>query len=54
MTREQTLENVLRKLYYAGHWTCDRPVDEKALWEEVRDTLGLPPGTSPKPTGVMK
>lgn len=50
-TREQELETLLKKLYYAGYWTCDRPVDEKSLWEEVRDTLGLPEGTSPKRIG---
>lgn len=36
-------------IYMAGHWTCDRPVDDAALWTALRDALGLPPGNSPKP-----
>lgn len=36
-------------LYWAGHWTCDREVDEARLWANLRDALELPPGTAPKP-----
>lgn len=31
-------------LYEAGHWYCDRPVDEGGLWTELRDALGRDPG----------
>jgi hypothetical protein len=33
-------------LYGAGRWSCDRPVDEGALWVALRDGLGLQPGTA--------
>jgi hypothetical protein len=36
-------------IYYAGNWTCDRPVDEAKMWADLRDALGIPPGTSPQP-----
>jgi hypothetical protein len=31
-------------LYFAGFWHCDRPVDEAALWEALRDACGIEPG----------
>jgi hypothetical protein len=34
-------------IYEAAHWTADRPVDEVALWTELRDALGREPGKSP-------
>lgn len=36
-------------LYFAAHWTPDRPCDADALWTELRDAAGLEPGHSPKP-----
>lgn len=44
-----TLREAVEKLYDAGHWTCDRDVDERALWENVRDAARIQPGNSPKP-----
>lgn len=41
------LEAAAKALYSAGHWRCDRSVDESALWTELRDALGLKPGCSP-------
>lgn len=38
-----------RALYYAAHWKADRPVNETALWEELRDACGFEPGNAPKP-----
>lgn len=43
----------VRALYYAAHWTADRPVDEAGLWEAVRDAAGLEPGTSPTPMRAL-
>jgi hypothetical protein len=37
------------RLYYAAHWTADRPVNEAELWEGLRDALGLELGHAPKP-----
>ena len=47
--KNDTLEKAANALYDAGHWTCDRPVAEAALWEALRDALGRKPGTAPKP-----
>lgn len=49
---ERKLERVIaaaRAVYYAAHWTPDRPVDKAALWTELRDACGFTPGKSPKP-----
>lgn len=35
-------------LYQAGHWSCDRQVDEFALWNELKRAAGVPHGTAPK------
>lgn len=43
------LRSAAGAIYDAGYWTCDRPVDETALWEALRDALGRAPGKSPKP-----
>lgn len=43
------LLEVCNALYGAGHWTCDRSVDEAKLWENLRDEIGRESGTSPKP-----
>lgn len=43
------IREMLTDMYYAGHWTCDRPVNEKAYWEAIKDFCGLENGTSPKP-----
>jgi hypothetical protein len=42
------LERAALQLYYAGVWSCDRRVDEARLWTQLRDALGLKPGTSPR------
>ena len=42
-------KKALGDLYDAGYWTCDRDVDEEALWIAARDALGRDPGKSPKP-----
>lgn len=33
-------------LYFAGRWSCDRPVDEAKLWEALRDALELEKGSA--------
>jgi len=48
------LENALLNLYNAGHWTCDRNVDETALWDDAKKALGLEDGTSPFPIPLDK
>lgn len=42
--RWNTLADAVEKLYFAGYWHCDRPVDERALWQAVRDAARIPPG----------
>jgi len=42
------LREVVKNLYYAAHWTPDRPVDEAKLWTDIRDAAGFKPGGSPK------
>jgi hypothetical protein len=42
------LHEAIKKLYYAAHWTPDRPVDAAKLWTDVRDAAGLPKGNSPE------
>jgi hypothetical protein len=43
------LYDAATEIYEAGHWTCDRRVDEKDLWENLRDALHREPGHAPKP-----
>lgn len=45
----EALTEAVRAVYYAGVWSCDRPVDEAALWTTLRDAAGFTPGQSPKP-----
>jgi len=45
----QRLHAAATALYEAGHWRCDRPCDEVALWTELRDALGRTPGAAPRP-----
>ena len=45
------LREAVARLYYAAHWTADRPVDAIKLWEDVRDAAGFPPGESPEQGG---
>lgn len=40
----EKLARAVEALYYAAYWHADRPVDERALWEAVRDAAGLEPG----------
>lgn len=42
------LQYAVKNLYYSAVWHADRPVDEQALWTEVRDAAALTPGRSPK------
>jgi hypothetical protein len=42
---EYNLRAAATALYLAGRWTCDQPVNEAELWENLRDALGLPRGT---------
>lgn len=45
-----SLEEAAKALYHAAaHWSPDRDVETDALWENLRDALGLEPGSSPKP-----
>lgn len=41
------LRDAVRVLYYAAHWTPDRPVDSAEIWTAVRDAAGFPKGSSP-------
>src|SRR5271156_374595 len=45
---ETNLLDAVRVLYYAAHWTPDRPVDAGELWTAVRDAAGFPKGNAPK------
>lgn len=49
--KHERLSAAALAIYWAGHWTCDRPVAEDRLWIALRDALELPPGTAPKPSG---
>jgi hypothetical protein len=44
LARWNALADAVEKLYFAGYWHCDRPVDEQALWQAVRDAAKIPPG----------
>ena len=44
---QPNLIEAIRNLYYAAHWTPDRPVDVVKLWTDVRDAAGFKPGGSP-------
>jgi hypothetical protein len=46
---DERLRAAATAIYEAGHWTCDRPVDEVGLWTELRDALGRNSGGAPKP-----
>lgn len=41
------LQGAIHRLYYAAHWTPDRDVDARKLWEDVRDAAGFRPGHAP-------
>jgi len=36
-------------VYYAAHWTPDRPCNAAQLWIELRDAAGFVSGKAPKP-----
>ena len=42
------LRVVARALYLSGVWTCDRPVDARALFEDLRRALNLAPEHAPR------
>lgn len=48
-TRLYELIEAIHHLYYAAHWTPDRPCDAERLWENVRIAAGFSEGKSPKP-----
>jgi len=43
------LVRAVEAIYQAGHWHCDRPVDEYALWNELKRAAGVEHGTAPTP-----
>ena len=47
------LIQAVKKLYFVGHWTCDRPCDEAAIWASLRDAAGIKAGNAPIPTTVV-
>lgn len=47
--RDAALRAAVSDLYYAAHWTPDRPCDADALWTRLRDAAGLTPGNAPAP-----
>ena len=42
----EQLRSAALALYFAGKWSCHRPVDEVRLWENLRDALGLEAGAA--------
>lgn len=42
------LREAVQEVYYAAHWTPDRPCGAIALWGHLRDAARLEPGHSPK------
>jgi hypothetical protein len=44
----ERLHKAALALYMAGRWECTEksPQEQAALWEELRDALGLTPGTA--------
>lgn len=48
-TRLTRLIDAVIAIYSAGHWSCDRVVDEYALWNELKRAAGIPHGTAPVP-----
>lgn len=44
----------VQEVYYGAVWIADRPVDEKQLWENLRDKAGFIPGNSPTITEFGK
>lgn len=51
MNEAETMRAAIEKIYYAAHWTPDRPCSADKLWTDLRDAAGLPPGRSPRPPG---
>lgn len=48
------LRDAVEALYFAAHWSPDRPVDEKSLWERVRDAAGIKPGQTAERLGPRR
>lgn len=46
------LVEAVRRLYYAAHWSPDRDVDAKKLWQDVRDAAGFESGHAPTPQAL--
>ena len=47
---EQRIIDAVRDLYYAAHWSPDRPLNnEVELWEELREAAGFTKGGAPEP-----
>jgi hypothetical protein len=49
INRLLAVELASKRIYYAAHWVADRSVDEKGLWEGLRDAAGWEHGNSPEP-----
>jgi len=47
--KSKRLQEAVEAIYYAAHWTHDRPCDAEQLWTNLRDAAGLKPGMAPKP-----
>jgi hypothetical protein len=43
----ERLRKAVSEVYYAAHWTPDRPCDAVKLWTDLRDAAGLTPGNAP-------
>jgi hypothetical protein len=43
------MREAIKAVYYAAHWTPDRPCDADKLWTDLRDAACLTPGNAPKP-----
>jgi hypothetical protein len=45
----KALRKVARALFRAGVWTCDRPVNAYALFQDLAQALGIAPEDAPTP-----
>lgn len=43
------LKKAVYDLYTAANWSADRQVNEKALWDAVKNAAQIPDGSSPAP-----
>lgn len=54
--KHRKLNKLVRRLYSAGFWSCDRltEADAKQLFIELRDAANITPGGSPVPVGMRE